>query len=458
MRIILVLIMLLAAGQAAAARKTISKSYEATWHPPEQHDVEAFQYTGAMRFDGKFKIWYLLGEPVVNCTARWNNPEQGTTAVPVGDRRVLEAPQKGEVEVYNLVLAATASDPRGGKYGAGSGRQLAVLCDAGVVAQSGRNGFNVAGSPDWDKFICALPGLSTGRIYTQGDLCEQMRGEWLDAANAKAIAAEGIDHKTMTFNVISAEVSGAAVLKRVEKRAWREKSAAFKRQRTAALLDRIASRSSGFEAANRQISLLNSLPYLPETPSSEELDAYEVAYQSALARLESDESHADEWREKERALVREQLEKVRAAEKRVAAEERAVADYRRDLEKRLEDLERQGLYGALGVALAQDDATGLWGYRFGDEKKWLIEPKFLWAEKFNEDGLAEVTIKDEFIRNETVTFTRRTCGRDSTVTEQIEIRKKESGTINYKGAFVEGPTTSEYKQGGSVPGIVLCRN
>lgn len=344
----------LSGALGAQGLKSFSTDYETAWSPPDDRfDAEATAwFSGGMQFDGNFRIWFLLGEPVVNCTARWVSSSSRTMSIRVGDDTSLETAQDGEVEVYNLLLAASWPDPRDTQYGNGSAKSIAAICDAGIVAQNGRNGFNVAGSPSWDEFLCALPDAAVRLKHTDDDICKAMGGQWLDAASAKEVAVKGLiiansggrmlgpderAHDDVSVTVLTGEVSGMGIAKRVEKGLWREKSASYKLERTAAYFTRFASRpgEGSADTASRKVAAMNSLPTLPrEDPSTAELKAYEEAWQAMLGQTGgADAAFEKEWREKEKTLVGETLARVKVIDKAASQEEEAFARYDAELQK-----------------------------------------------------------------------------------------------------------------------------
>ncbi len=329
-----------AIAAANAAPQASRFSYETTYFPKTDESGDRMEFVSAsgIALDGKFSVWYLLGEPVINCTARWTNAGRESMVIdPLGDgARIIEPAQEGEIEIYNLLLAASGPDPRDAKYGFGSAKTIAVPCDAGIVAQNGRDGFNVAGSPSWDKFLCALPDAGVrfqGVNAGNKDHCLAMNGKWLSAAEAKAIAISGLNLDEVV--ALKASINGAAIVKRAEKRQWREKSAAFKQERTAAMLGRMRVRDgeTPLDLIERRSQADRRLPKLPtKDPSAEQLAAYEAAWREVTADLaDVDKTFTDEWRAKEKALVGEQLERLKKLDKRAAKEEERYFNYLQSL-------------------------------------------------------------------------------------------------------------------------------
>ncbi len=342
-RIVFALCVLLLTSAAAPAPSRLS--WETSYMPSDGDAGKGMDYASAsaIYLDGKFSVWYLLGEPVINCTARWKNPDQASMEIdPLGDgSRLIERAQESEIKVYNLLLAASGPDPRDTKYGFGSSKTIAALCDAGVVAQNGRGGFNVAGSPSWDKFLCALPDAGVrfqGPDSANKDACLAMNGKWLGAAEAKQIALGGL--KLSDVTALKASLNGVAVMKRAEKRAWREKSAAFKRARTAAYFADFPAREGEGTAGwtGRKNDAMRRLPLLPEkNPSAEQLKTYEAAWRALITENPPENAFPKEWRKREKTLVGGQLQRIKALDKAAAKEDARLFSYITALDRKKEN-------------------------------------------------------------------------------------------------------------------------
>ena len=362
MRVFLALMFAFMANAAAAQTPPpLTTAYETSWSPPDRrHDAEAVAwFMSGMKFEGEFKIWYLLGEPVVNCTARWTNSTGGFVSLRADDGVMTETAGDGEVEVYNLILTAAWPDPRDTSYGVGSARTIAVPCDAGVVAQNGRSGFNVAGSPSWDKFICALPDAGVRLKQPDDDVCRAMGGKWLDAASAREVARKGLimsnrggralgpaerAHDDVSVSVLKGDVSGMAVMKRVEKRLWREKSAAFKLERSKAYFADFPPRAGegAAERTTRRNDAMRRMPLLPsDNPSTDQLQAYEEAWQAVISERGYGAKLEKDWRNKEKALVGAQLKRLKQRDAAAAREEKQILSAFTELQARKKNEPKQ---------------------------------------------------------------------------------------------------------------------
>lgn len=284
-----------------------------------------------LSFDGRFSVWPLLGEPVVNCTARLGPLAGVQVAVGEGGDRGFVSVEDGELEVYGLVVAAMMDAPGAPTWNGRSSSKLVVFCDAGVVAQAGRNGFNVAGSPAWDKLFCAANETSVrhaARSEQAPDACAAIDGRWLPADEARAAFRAGLDFQDFAIHAL--RVNTSATTKRVEKARWRERSAAHLRQRAAALFDRL--RDGTVEGSMRVTEAMRGLDPLPDPPTGEALQAFDRKLSALEARWADDEA-AREARERERrALVAAQLERLQAIDRELRREDQALVRYRRELE------------------------------------------------------------------------------------------------------------------------------
>ncbi|WP_262689814.1 hypothetical protein [Kordiimonas aestuarii] len=326
MLIMLLFAVLLALPAQAQVPKRASKDYAITHRMRNVEDTRIQPYAG-LELSGSFKVWYLLGEPVVNCTARWTNP--GVLQVILDDgTRILSEP--GEEEMWNLMLMAQFPNPdkQARRLTNGGGAHLSVFCDAGVVAQNGKNGFNVAGSPNWDKFICATPKkVDTRDMFDidreQKDQCASVGGDWLSPADAKKAAIAGLSIDEVM--VLSVELSAGETLRRAEKMLWRQKSFAFKQSRASAMLSRLSQKNQpaaiGF--AQRQYDL-NSKASKPSQQDLKNYDAFISQLQTALGET----GPTREWRDKQQALVGAQLERVADIDRALKAREAELVAYR----------------------------------------------------------------------------------------------------------------------------------
>ena len=305
--------------------KPAKANYSITHKMQNTYDPRLQPYSG-LELSGTFNVWYLLGEAAVNCTARWENP--GVLQVIMEDgTRVLSEP--GEEDMWNLMLMAQFPNPdkKAKRFTNGGGAHLSIFCDAGIVAQNGNNGFNVAGSPNWDKFICATPKKVDPR-YTfdvnreATDSCGAIGGDWLSPAEAKQVAIAGV--KVDDISVLSVELSASETLRRAEKIRWRKTSHTFKQSRASSLLSRLRTKNQqqalGF--AQRQYDL-NTKANNPGPQDLKNYDAFIKALENALA----ENGPTTEWREKQRSLVSAQLERVEKVDRSLRVRDAELVGY-----------------------------------------------------------------------------------------------------------------------------------
>lgn len=314
-----------------------SLPYE-TYYTPEARNYLAPSLI-PLKFDGRFEVWYLLGEPVINCTARWTNNHQLSVNTPGGDTIIA---QPGDAEIYNLMLVAQLWDPERDKKNYGDkGGHIAAFCDAGIVAQSGQNGFNVAGSPNWDKFLCNLPSKFSKRSASpfaaeikQGDLCEEAGGTWFSAEAAKKMARAGLKFEDVTIK--SLEVNAGDAIRRHEKAQWRDKSFAYKESKANAIGQRLKQKDPFSTVAGTQVSQMRQKKGAnPATPAL--LKDYDSTLSSLQNMLQDSGAFTAEWREKDEQLVREQLVHIRAIEPNILREEAKLTEYRAALERKAQN-------------------------------------------------------------------------------------------------------------------------
>lgn len=187
-----------------------------------EHLYNGIRMGGYYNFEGRLTVSLLLGEPVVNCVTRLNSIRDGKMLPSEGYPLYMD---DEDVEVYNLHLVAQVRDPQV-NYGTRTVFGItffAVFCDAGIVGNGRRSGFNVAGSPNWDNFICGLPTYYKapfrGAVQADGkDKCLALGGKWLDAKTAKKLITDGLQFNEVSIYGFQNNVSG--YVRKYEKHRW----------------------------------------------------------------------------------------------------------------------------------------------------------------------------------------------------------------------------------------------
>lgn len=338
MLVLAALLALPAREAEAQVPKRASKDYAINHKMQNVNDTRIQPYAG-LELSGSFKVWYLLGEPVVNCTARWTNP--GVLQVVLDDgTRILSEP--GEEEMWNLMLMAQFPNPdkNARRMTNGGGAHLSVFCDAGEVAQNGRNGFNVAGSPNWDKFICSTPRkVNTRDMFhidrEQKDQCASVGGDWLSPAEAKKAAIAGL--KIDEVMVLSVELSAGDTLRRAEKMLWRQKSFDRKYAKAQDLQARLAKKglNTGIDAARRIYNTTSGAGNYPTNAHLKEMDRMLDALRAELRDDVADFNN--DWHARDRELVAAQLERVAQIDRALREREAELAAYRNILAELAKD-------------------------------------------------------------------------------------------------------------------------
>lgn len=272
--------------------------------------------SGTINIDGSFHVSTLLGEPVVNCAARWSNDDRLVVDVPNDPRKpdegaTMEAAEHGEIEIAGMTIVAVAPDPRF----AGHEHYLAVVCDAGIVGHGERKPFNVAGSPNWDQVLCAT-GVHVYQRANGEEFCSRYNQHYLSAEDAKATFKKGLKFKD--FIVWSNDVSAGDVMRRVEKRRWRVKSAKAKFAELdglAELLDitRKGGVWSDYDTLKSQISDTD-----PTDADLKRLDTAIAKHRAAVERQKGREAAAalaKKHAETSRAEMREEMKRVVAIQR-----------------------------------------------------------------------------------------------------------------------------------------------
>ncbi|MAK83633.1 hypothetical protein [Phenylobacterium sp.] len=339
LRFLVALVSLLVFTQPARAQQLARQTleYDASYSPEARGFLAPTLVP--LKFDGQFAIWYLLGEPVVNCTGRWLNSDQVSVKTPGGDTIVAQA---GDAEAYNLMLVAQAGAPDADSRPMGErGGHIAAFCDAGVVAQNGDDGFNVAGSPNWDRFLCRLNAKfrivdgGDGRVDREAeDDCQAIGGSWYSAEEAKGLIRAGLTFEDV--RVKSVEVNVGEAIKRHEKALWRDTSFAHKAAKATALGERMGPASPRGAAAAQMVSAMRAQK-AGQAPSPSLLQEFDRQLAELLAGLPDPAAFTADWRSKDEALVRGQLARVRAIEPALLAAEDRLARYRVRLDREARD-------------------------------------------------------------------------------------------------------------------------
>ena len=368
MRVLAWLACLLLAADAMATGAAPRRS----WAWEGQHSAAGDPFQGVAAFKGRWHFSTLLGEPVVNCTASLVGEPRLLVRTSEAASADWVAADPGEVEFYNLMLVGMIDAPGAPTWQGRSSLKWAVFCDAGIVAQYGRRGFNVAGSPNWDRLFCETHNVGTGlgtpydAREAGKDACAERGGQWVPAARAREAVRNGVDFRD--FSVLNVAANASPVIRRVEKEDWRRRSADFKRERAGELRDRVSDGS--IDGVYRGIDIQRSLPPLPRppaTPSAEQLAAYERALQ-ALEEKYGDPAHRSRWREREKALLAAQLERLAGVEPRVQRADAALARYREALERAATTAPEAAdpLADAMEMDIETFQENGLYGVRDPD--------------------------------------------------------------------------------------------
>ncbi len=166
-----------------------------------------------------FRASTLMREPLVNCGVRLSNVA-GTVTFNDQDQphTVTIGPENAHLLRFYHVDLMVHYEP--------GYQRLALICNAGIVADEETEPFNIATSPNWGSLYCA------GRLEITNDLPDRLNSDWCEAAGGlflNAGAAEEIFgreglHNSSTFTVgsVSLAVSDLWVAEAASLRAARE--------------------------------------------------------------------------------------------------------------------------------------------------------------------------------------------------------------------------------------------
>lgn len=438
----------------AAVPNSTSKNYDISHSAQDYQDIR-FQPYSQLQVNGNFKIWYLMGEPIISCDALWKNP--GITQIVMEDgTRVLSEP--GEEHLWNLMLVAQFpnSNKNARRLHNGGGSHFNVFCDAGVVAQDGRDGFNVAGSPAWDRFICSTPNkVDTRYSYnvnlSEDDHCKAIGGEWLPSSSAKHFVINN-DINIQDIMITSFELNNGDTLRRAEKMLWRKKSFAHKKAKANDLKNKLKNINHAMGVdADRRIN--TALLHVESYPSYEKLKQLDEVIETLDTKLPSNSFNSN-WRERDRKLVANQLKKIELINKKIEARNSEQSKYFSALQSAQRDFFNNIKYDS--SSLEPHSQNGMVGYRIKNTDIWIISPQFQTGSYFNQEGYADVVFDDVIARREPYTTEREICGEKKMVNKERIIRRRTVGVINIEGKTIEGPKTEEYEEPSFGPFLVSC--
>ncbi|WP_020397853.1 hypothetical protein [Kordiimonas gwangyangensis] len=375
----------------AAPGTGAKKAFEISHQMVDVRDVRLQPYA-RLKLRGNFNIRYLMGEPVVGCTALWLNPGVSQVETEGGNRVLAEV---GEEDLYNLMLVAQFPNPLKGaaRHTNGGGAFISVFCDAGIVAQNGKNGFNVSGSPNWDEFLCATPyRLDTSRMNAinrqERDLCASVRGTWLTREEARKVAAGNIE--ITDVQVHGFEINNSDTLRRAEKMAWRKTSFARTKTKFKGVMTRLydtlpQSSWVRFTGLGAEAQALERR--VVGTPSAADVKTYDTLLERALAELDTArkgerDAMQESWQAEDREMIGNQLTRVRGVDETLSRMDSAMARYEADLREAAKDApqlpdpkERVDPMAKYAVAehryIVGPEGEGL-GYRTGG---WAVRPE-----------------------------------------------------------------------------------
>lgn len=184
---LVLLLTLLACGAAGAAPTGPVVDLQRSWRLNLTPRLDDGSWA-TIRLNLDARVWTLMGEPVVFCSATW---QLGTAQMktPRSGGRVFDHIRANTPEAAWKRVALTDARfvlPLDRRLGAGRVDTAWIVCDIGAAHPEGdpRPSFNVPGSPAWNRLLLrGTPGLEGEKMLQRADA-------WLPADEARRFLAE----------------------------------------------------------------------------------------------------------------------------------------------------------------------------------------------------------------------------------------------------------------------------
>lgn len=182
------LLTLLSCGAAASAAPTGPVvDLERSWRLELAPRLDDGSWA-TVRLDLNARVWTLMGEPVVFCTATWKLGTVQLKTPRSGDRVFDHIRSNTPAAAWKRVALTEARFvvPLDRRLGGGRVDTAWIVCDIGAAYPEGdpRPSFNVPGSPPWGRLLLnRVPGLD-------GDKALQGADHWLPADEARRFLAD----------------------------------------------------------------------------------------------------------------------------------------------------------------------------------------------------------------------------------------------------------------------------
>jgi len=403
-------------------------------------------------YDVKWKLDTLLNEPLRNLSIRWRFPITGKIvgedltsfkgyqqSFPISDLppHILET-----IRIYDVKVRITLARP-------GVGKEATVTFDAGVPDKAGPNwSYNVTGSPSWNKL---MKSIGTHQPFTEDSAKTLMSAKKL----------EGRSGETMTAKVRLGEA-----LRWLKRKSDKEPLRRMLKGAKEHLY--VLNSTLGLPTENMELEfkyLEDQLDWAGTIPA---LDKVREQLVVAFENLEKGVPKRYVVPKLEHQYLVQRTKISKWVEQQLAELNQSLNDYKKSTHvyRQWEEAKRaelaaseanlNSLYARLKVIPAQDKGSALWGYKYEHNGEWAIPAKFLFANGFNDEGLARVGVD----RKVETTKVRKNnlCSKKWRYVTVRKIYLKHA-TIDIKGKQV-GATSSWYQPRSRSSGFKLtakCR-
>lgn len=340
------------------------------------------------------KLWTLMGEPVVYCSASWTLRNVNLTFTRRGESRVLLQPDMPasvwfkDVDLIDAKFAIPLVRKR-----SGSAPERAWLpCDIGATNANGdpRGSFTVPGSPDWSRLLLAPESFLT-LVPPRDDAANYMTAEAAKAflkSPDTSMETIGRDRDVSNSIVLAMNFNFWSLI------GWQDDQYAAQEEKRVAERAAERRRVRDIIAAKRPAKSPQTQGDAPRTGSDllDPFDAMVEEIETTTVNRDAEVRKSATARESSQTAARQEQRRRQLAARGCLGNDTATLDDLGAAAVRAEAGHAKCSSGA-GLVAFRDERTSLYGYKRPDGSVH-IEPRFAGAENFSE-GLGMVKQPDE---------------------------------------------------------------
>jgi hypothetical protein len=336
------------------------------------------------------KLWTLMGEPVVYCSASWTLRNANLTFTRRGESRVLlrqgmPASVWKDVDLIDAKFAIPLVRKRSGS----SPERAWLPCDIGATNANGdpRGSFTVPGSPDWSRLL-----LTPERFQNVNRPWDDP-ANYMTAAEAKAFMKSpdtsmetvGRDRDVSNSMVLEMQFNFWSLI------SWQDDQYAAQEEKRVAERAAERRRVRDMIAAKRPGKAPQTPGDVPK-PDNDPLDPFDAMVEeieTTTVNRDAEVRQSATARESSQTAARQEQRRRQLAARGCLGNDTATLD---DLDAAAERAEAGHAKCSSGADLwaFRDEKTGLYGYSRRDGSGVQIEPRFTSAKHFSEGlGLVE---------------------------------------------------------------------